>query len=59
MREPPILLVEDNPDDEALTLRAFKRSNVVNDIEVVRDGQEALDYLFGNGAAPRPSRRRR
>ena len=51
MLEPPILLVEDNPDDEALTLRAFKRSNVVNDIEVVRDGQEALDYLFGNGAA--------
>ena len=50
MREPPILLIEDNPDDEALTLRAFKRSNVVNDIEVVRDGQEALDYLFGNGA---------
>ena len=47
MREPPILLVEDNPDDEALTLRAFKRSNVVNDIDVVRDGQEALDYLFG------------
>jgi two-component system, response regulator len=45
----PILLVEDNPDDEALTLRAFKRSNVVNDVEVVRDGQEALDYLFGNG----------
>lgn len=51
MREPPILLIEDNPDDEALTLRAFKRSNVVNEIEVVRDGQEALDYLFGNGAA--------
>ena len=47
MREAPILLVEDNPDDEALTLRAFKRSNVVNDLEVVRDGQEALDYLFG------------
>ena len=54
-REAPILLVEDNPDDEALTLRAFKRSNVVNDVEVVRDGQEALDYLFGNGAPTRPS----
>jgi CheY-like chemotaxis protein len=49
MREDPILLVEDNPDDEALTRRAFDRSNVVNSLEVVRDGQEALDYLFGNG----------
>ena len=50
MRESPILLVEDNPDDEALTLRAFQRSGVLNDIEVVRDGQEALDYLFGTEA---------
>ena len=49
MREDPILLVEDNPDDEALTRRAFDRSNVVNSLDVVRDGQEALDYLFGNG----------
>ena len=58
MRDAPILLVEDNPDDEALTLRAFKRSGVANDIEVVRDGQEALDYLFGNDAveaSPPPS----
>jgi two-component system, response regulator len=56
MREAPILLVEDNPDDEALTLRAFKRSNVVNDLEVVRDGQEALDYLFGaDGAEAGPT----
>jgi len=58
MREAPILLVEDNPDDEALTLRAFKRSAVVNDIEVVRDGQEALDYLFGcdgEDASPTPA----
>lgn len=54
-REAPILLVEDNPDDEALTLRAFKRSNVVNDVEVVRDGQEALDYLLGNDVPARPS----
>lgn len=56
MSEAPILLVEDNPDDEALTLRAFKRSAVVNDIEVVRDGQEALDYLFGtDGIEARPT----
>ncbi|HEX7038208.1 MAG TPA: response regulator [Pseudomonadales bacterium] len=44
-----ILLVEDNPDDEALTVRALRRNNVVNDIVVVRDGAEALDYLFGTG----------
>jgi len=39
-----ILLVEDNPDDAALTLRAFKRSHVVNPIDVARDGIEALDF---------------
>lgn len=55
MREAPILLVEDNPDDEALTLRAFKRSGIVNDIEVARDGQEALDYLFGNDEPAKPT----
>ncbi len=48
-RRSPILLVEDNPDDEDLTRRAFRRSSIANDLDVVRDGQEALDYLFGNG----------
>ena len=44
-----VLLVEDNPNDEALTLRAFKKSQILNQIDVVRDGQEALDYLFCEG----------
>ena len=42
-----ILLVEDNPRDERLTLRALKKSNIVNDVVVVRDGVEALEYLLG------------
>src|SRR5580704_3909600 len=44
-----ILLVEDNADDEALTLRALKKNNISNDIVVARDGVEALDFLFGIG----------
>jgi two-component system response regulator len=50
MSNPIILLVEDNPDDEALTLRAFQKSNVRNEVVVVRDGAEALAYLFPGGA---------
>ena len=45
-----ILLVEDNPDDVKLTLRAFKRNNMMNPVEVARDGVEALDILFARGA---------
>ncbi|MFT4172616.1 MAG: response regulator [Rhodocyclaceae bacterium] len=47
--EHPILLVEDNPDDEALTLRAFAKNKIANDIVVARDGVDALDYLFATG----------
>jgi CheY-like chemotaxis protein len=43
-----ILLVEDNPRDEALTLRALKKNNIVNQVFVARDGVEALEFLFGN-----------
>ena len=50
MAEKGILLVEDNPDDEALTLRAFRKNKILNDVVVARDGVEALDYLFGTGA---------
>jgi two-component system response regulator len=49
MKDADILLVEDNPDDEELTLRALKRNNISNPIVVARDGVEALDYLFGTG----------
>lgn len=54
MRKAPILLVEDNPDDEALALRAFRRAGVIDEVEVARDGQEALDYLFALGPAAKP-----
>lgn len=50
MNDKVILLVEDNPDDEALTLHALKKNNIRNTIVVARNGVEALDYLFGTGA---------
>lgn len=49
MHTQPILLVEDNPDDEALTQRAFKQNNILNPVIVAHDGVEALDFLFGTG----------
>src|SRR6266404_9318757 len=45
----PILLVEDNPDEVTLTLRALKKNNIANDVVVARDGAEALEYLFATG----------
>ena len=50
MNERIILVVEDDSDDEVLILRAFKRNNVANEVVVVRDGTEALEYLFCTGA---------
>ncbi|MFH1381713.1 MAG: response regulator [Chloroflexota bacterium] len=48
--EKTILLIEDNPDDVALTQRTLKRNNILNEVVIARDGAEALDYLFGTGA---------
>lgn len=50
MRDKIILLVEDNPDDEALTLRALRKGKIRNEVVVAHDGAEALDYLFATGA---------
>lgn len=55
MYQKNILLVEDNPDDESLTLRALKKNNIMNEVTVARDGQQAIDYLFGEGASARPA----
>src|SRR5258708_1675185 len=51
-----IMLVEDNPDDEELTLRALRKANIANEVFVARDGTEALDFLFSTGrySARRP-----
>jgi len=48
--EVEVLLVEDNPDDAALALRALRKNHLANKIHVAKDGVEALDYIFGNGA---------
>ncbi len=56
MHDRVIVLVEDNANDEELTLRAFRKSNILNRVVVVRDGAEALDYCFRRGAhAGRPA----
>jgi len=49
MNKKYILLVEDNPDDQTLTVRALKKANILNEIVVANNGEEALDYLFGTG----------
>ena len=54
MSEKYILLVEDNPDDVVLTLRALKKNNILNEVVVKPDGVEALDYLLGPGARELP-----
>src|SRR5687767_10033648 len=50
MGENIILLVEDNPDHELLTLRALRKANVLNEVVVARDGAEAIEFVFGEGA---------
>jgi two-component system, response regulator len=50
MKDKVILLVEDNPDDEELTMLAIKESKILNEVVVARDGVDALDYLFGTGS---------
>jgi two-component system response regulator len=50
-----ILLVDDNPDDVALTLRALRKNNMTNNVDIVADGEEALRYLLGSDSAPAPT----
>ncbi len=54
MKDKIILLVEDNPDDETLTLQALKNNKISNVVKVMRDGQQVLDYFFGEGASANP-----
>jgi len=54
MEDGSILLVEDNPDDEELTIRALSKNNILNPVTVARDGAEALEHLFGSGEAGAP-----
>ena len=56
MSERYILLVEDNPDDEELTLLSLRKNNLAHEIVVVRDGVEAIEFLFGNGQYAQPRR---
>lgn len=49
IEEKIVMLIEDNKDDELLTIRALQKNNIKNEVVVARDGQEALDYLFGTG----------
>ncbi|HUP40159.1 MAG TPA: response regulator [Vicinamibacterales bacterium] len=49
MNNGPILLIEDNPDDQKLTIRALKKNNITNEIVLAEDGAQALEYLFGTG----------
>lgn len=53
----PILLVEDNPDDQQLTIRALKKNNISNEIVLAEDGVQALDYLLGTGDRQQEARR--
>jgi two-component system response regulator len=55
MTDRAILLVEDNPDDAALTVRAFRKNNIGNPIQVARDGEEAIGRLFGADGGERPA----
>src|SRR5579859_6991432 len=55
MTSRPILLVEDNPDDVSLTLRALKKNHILNDVTVAYDGTEALEHLFDESGAGRIS----
>ncbi|HET7893514.1 MAG TPA: response regulator [Candidatus Sulfotelmatobacter sp.] len=52
LRQIDILLVEDNPDDVELTLHTLRKENLANNIQVARDGEEAIEFLFGNGSSP-------